>query len=159
MNRNILETLMGGIVLLVAIWFFVSAYQGRGTSSLDGAYSVKAQFNDITGVGMGTDVRIAGVKVGAVQGITLDPETYQAEIAMSVDGDVKLPKDSDAAIVGESLLGGKFIALTPGGDDAMLAEGDIIEFTQSSVSLEQLLGKFVFSGGGVDDDDIELSLP
>ncbi len=163
MSRNILETIMGGIVLLVAVWFFVSAYQGRGSSSGEG-YELRAHFNDVTGVGIGSDVRIGGVKIGTVESITLNPETYQAELAMLVGDEIKLPADSDAAIVGESLLGGKFVALTPGGDDAMLQAGDVIEFTQSSVSLEQLLGKFVFSGGGVDDgtsddDDFELSVP
>lgn len=152
MKQNLVETLMGGLVLGVAIWFFAHAYSGRGGQSMNGGYNVTAAFNDVTGVGIGSDVRIGGVKIGTVDTITLNPDTYQAEVSMHVRDSVKLPADSDASIVGESLLGGKFVALTPGGSEDMLQDGGIIEFTQSSVSLEQLLGKFVFSGGGVDSD-------
>lgn len=173
MSRHILETIVGAIVLIVAIYFFSSAYQKSGVNVGETYYPVKATFNDVTGIGIGSDVRIGGVKIGAVEALSLDKQTYQAVLTMSIEEDIKLPQDSSAAIIGESLLGGKFVSLSPGGSDTMLKAGGMIEYTQSSVSLEQLLGKFIFSGGGVggDDkgqpqdsdgesgDDVELSLP
>jgi phospholipid/cholesterol/gamma-HCH transport system substrate-binding protein len=155
MSRSVLETIMGAAVLGVAGFFLVTTYQSSGMSVAKDSYQVKAQFSDVTGIGIGSDVRIGGVKIGTVQSITLDHRNYQAELAMSVAKDLSLPVDTTATIVGESLLGGKFVALAPGGDTEMLGPGGMIEFTQSSVSLEQLLGKFVFSGGGVDSGDNE----
>jgi phospholipid/cholesterol/gamma-HCH transport system substrate-binding protein len=168
MSRNIAETLMGGMVLAVAVWFFFNAYKGRGGDDSTAVTHLSAEFNDVTGIGIGSDVRIGGVKIGTVESISLNEQTYQAKIDFSVRSGITIPNDSDAAIVGESLLGGKFLAINPGGSEDALADGGKIEFTQSSISLEQLLGKFVFSAGGVDkeesetssgDDDIELSTP
>ena len=93
----------------------------------------------------GSDVRLAGVKIGTVQGATIDPKTYLADVTLSVRGDVKLPTDSSAEITSDGLLGGKYLALAPGGAEAMLPAGGTITVTQGSVSLEQLLGKFIFS--------------
>ncbi len=153
MSRAFSETLMGAVVLAVAAYFVITVYAQSGMSVSENYYAVKAQFNDITGISQGSDVRIGGVKVGTVQSMSLNDENYQAEVHLELRDTLKLPIDTTASIIGESLLGGKFIALTPGGDDMMMEEGDMIEFTQSSISLEQLLGKFVFSGGGVDSDD------
>jgi phospholipid/cholesterol/gamma-HCH transport system substrate-binding protein len=174
MSRNLVETIMGAVVLGVAGYFFVTTYQSAGMTRGQDTYRVRADFSDVTGVSVGSDVRVGGVKIGTVESVGLNYETYQAEIGMGIDKRVALPVDTTAAIVGESLLGGKFISLAAGGDEAMLNDNDIIEFTQSSVSLEQLLGKFVFSGGGVSEgggnaseektpsenpDDLELTLP
>ena len=167
MSRNIVETLMGALVLAVALWFATNAYKGRGDQHTSGTYSLTADFDNITGISVGSDVRVSGVKMGTVSHISLNEKTYQAQLRFNVKDTILLPTDTDASIVGESLLGGKFLSLTPGGSDTMLQEGGNIEFTQSSISLEQLLGKFVFSGGGVDnatssnneEDDIELSTP
>ncbi len=166
MSRHISETIIGALVLAVAAYFFMTAYKQSGMQAGAGTYLVSAQFSDVTGIGIGSDVRIGGVKIGSVQSLELDTNSYQADVNMAVQDRVQLPLDSSAAIVGESLLGGKFVSITPGGDEAMLGSGDAIEFTQSSISLEQLLGKFIFSGGGVegeeataDDDGLELTLP
>ena len=93
----------------------------------------------------GADVRLAGVKVGSVSEQRIDPQSFLAVVALSVRDDMKLPKDSAAIITSESLLGGKYLSLQPGGDEAMLQPGQTITITQSSVSLEELLGKFIFS--------------
>jgi phospholipid/cholesterol/gamma-HCH transport system substrate-binding protein len=172
MSRSVVETIMGAVVLGVAAFFLSTAYKNSGMQATTQSYHVSADFGDVTGIGIGSDVRIGGVKIGLVESIGLNKETYQATLNMAVQKDVALPLDTTAAIVGESLLGGKFVALAPGGDETALKEGGKIEFTQSSVSLEQLLGKFVFSGGGVGgedgdkpankngaSDDIDLSLP
>lgn len=151
MKRNILETLVGAGVLVAAVGFFVFAYKGSESGVGTGAgYKVSANFSNATGVSVGSDVRIGGIKIGVVTATDLDPQTYEAVIRMHVSEDTALPADSSAAIVGSGLLSDKFIQITPGGDEKMLADGGKIEFTQSSVSLEELIGKFVFSGGGVD---------
>jgi len=150
MQKNILETLMGAVVLIVAGAFLAFAYQGSQMHVEEG-YVVSGKFANISGISLGSDVRIGGIKVGAVSDLKLDPETYQAIAFMQIRKDTKVPKDSSAAIVSSGLLGEKYIQITPGGDDKMLAQGGKIQFTQSSVNLEELIGKFMFSGGGVDN--------
>lgn len=150
-NSNVIETIVGAIVLLVAAGFLFFAYQGSGMGVGKGkSYTLKAVFGNATGINTGSDVRIGGIKVGVVSGMQLDPETYQAVLLLNIAQGTQIPADSTAAIGSSGLLGEKFVQLAPGGDDEMLADGGRIEFTQSAVSLEELIGKFVFSGGGVD---------
>jgi phospholipid/cholesterol/gamma-HCH transport system substrate-binding protein len=131
-RRNFAEVLIGAVVLLVAAGFlaYAIAHSGRTTAS---GYLLYAKFDHIDGLSVGSDVRIAGVKVGSVASTSLDPKTYQAVVGLTVADDVKLPKDSSAVITSESLLGGKYLALSPGGDDAMLQAGQFI-FSASSLA-------------------------
>lgn len=149
MNKNLLETIMGAVVLIVATAFLVFAYQGS-QMRVEAGYAVTGKFNNASGISLGSDVRIGGVKVGVVSNLGLDDNTYEAVVTMQIRQDTKVPKDSSAAIVSSGLLGEKYIQLTPGADDKMLADGGTIEFTQSGINLEELIGKFMFSGGGVD---------
>jgi phospholipid/cholesterol/gamma-HCH transport system substrate-binding protein len=170
MQRNAIETIMGAVVIVIASAFVVFAYQNSdlGNSSESG-YKVTADFSNVAGVSRGSDVRIGGVKIGVVDDMTLRSDTYQAQLRLAINKEVQLPADTAASIVGDGLLGNKFVALQPGADDRMLAEGGRIEYTQSSVSLEEMIGKFVFSAGGIDNDEAtkeskkdaepELSLP
>jgi phospholipid/cholesterol/gamma-HCH transport system substrate-binding protein len=151
MQKNVLETLMGAIVLIVAAAFLVFAYRGSEVHVGEG-YIVTAKFSNATGISLGSDVRVGGIKVGVVSALDLDSKTYDAVVSMQIGKDTRLPKDSSAAIVSAGLLGDKYIQISPGGDDAMLADGGHIDFTQSSVNLEEMIGKFMFSGGGVDKD-------
>jgi phospholipid/cholesterol/gamma-HCH transport system substrate-binding protein len=143
-RRSIAEVLTGAVVLLIAAGFLVYAvaHSGRTTSS---GYQLFAKFDHIDGLSVGSDVRIAGVKVGSVTETRIDPQSYMAVVGLSLRNDIKLPKDSSAEITSESLLGGKYLALVPGGDETMLKPGQTITITQGSISLEQLLGKFIFS--------------
>ncbi|HEX2944215.1 MAG TPA: outer membrane lipid asymmetry maintenance protein MlaD [Rhodopila sp.] len=138
------EVLTGAFVLVVAFVFLAYAISHSGTSVGSG-YTLYAQFAHVDGLSPGGDVRIAGVKVGTVTGERLDPKTFEAVVSMSIQDGVELPKDTGASITSESLLGGKYISLSPGGDTANLQPGQSITITQSSVSLEELLGKFIFS--------------
>lgn len=147
-----LETIMGAVVLVVAALFLNFAYQSSNVKSVDG-YEVSADFTNITGIGIGSDVRIGGIKIGVVESMELNKKTYAATAHMRISRDVKLPKDSSAAVQSAGLLGDKFVALEPGADDDDLKDGDAITYTQSSVSLEEMIGKFVFSSGGVDNDE------
>jgi phospholipid/cholesterol/gamma-HCH transport system substrate-binding protein len=149
-NRGLPEVLTGACVLLIAAGFlvFAVAHSGRTTST---GYKLIARFDRIDGLSPGSEVRIAGVKVGSVLEEQIDAKTFQAEVTLSVRDDIHLPKDTSAEITSESLLGGKFLNLTPGGDTANLAPGGTITVTQSSISMEQLLGKFIFSAATLSD--------
>jgi phospholipid/cholesterol/gamma-HCH transport system substrate-binding protein len=151
MQKNILETLMGAVVLIVAGTFLVFAYEGSQTH-IENGYVINGHFSNAAGISLGSDVRIGGIKVGVVSDLALDPNSYEAVISMNVRNATKIPKDSSAAIVSNGLLGDKYIQLSPGNDDKMLAAGGKIEYTQSAVNLEEMIGKFMFSGGGVDKD-------
>jgi phospholipid/cholesterol/gamma-HCH transport system substrate-binding protein len=149
-TRGTAEVLTGACVLLVAAGFLVFAVAHSGKTASAG-YQLHARFDHVDGLIDGADVRIAGVKVGRVIGMGVDPKTYLADVTITVRDDILLPKDSSAEIASESLLGGKFVNLSPGGDAVDLAPGATITITQSSVSLEQLLGKFIFSAASLAD--------
>lgn len=151
MANNAIETVMGAVVLAVAGGFLYFAYSNSNVKPIDG-YLLSASFSNINGIAPGSSVRVGGIKIGVVESLTLDPKSYQAVAKMRVGNDVKLPKDSSAAVQSSGLLGEKFVAIEPGGDEENLADGNKIEFTQPSVSIEELIGKFVFSGGGADKD-------
>ena len=131
-------------MLLLAAGFLGYAVAHSGRTSVSG-YTLTAKFEHIDGMSVGSDVRLAGVKVGSVEGARIDPKSFDAVVTFSVRDDIKLPKDSAAIITSESLLGGKYLSLQPGGDEAVLQPGQAITITQGSVSLEELLGKFIFS--------------
>ncbi len=150
MGKTLLETLMGAVVLAVAIIFVAFAYSRAGVSTVSG-YEVIAKFSAVDGLNVGDDVRISGIKVGSVTGEELDPTFFRAVVRMTIDPDVKLPEDTTAAIISAGLLGGKYVSLDPGGADEIIPPGGEIKMTQSSVNLEGLLGKVIYSissGGG-----------
>jgi phospholipid/cholesterol/gamma-HCH transport system substrate-binding protein len=144
MGKSLVETLMGAVVLVVAGMFLVFAYSTADIRPVRG-YAVTAKFQSIDGVRLGTDVKLAGIKVGSVVAQSLDPQTYEAVLTLSIVADVKLPRDTSAQIASEGLLGGTYIALSPGAEDRMLAAGGEIRHTQSPVNLVQLLGRFIFN--------------
>lgn len=145
-KRSLPELLAGAIVLMVAATFLVVAVTGSGRSLASGpGISLTARFDRIDGLGAGADVRLAGVKVGQVTGQRIDPETFLAVLTLRVDAALRLPSDTSAEIQSEGLLGGKYVALVPGGSDRILRNGQEITITQSAVSLESLLGRFIFS--------------
>jgi len=147
MPGNVIETVMGGVVLVVAALFLFFAYSTSQVRAVQG-YQVTAQFERIDGIRDGGDVRIAGVKVGSIQSATLDPKTFLAEVRMSIDPAYKLPDDPVAEIVSAGLLGDRYLALVPGGSEQMIAPGGRIKFTQAPVSLENLIGQMIFSQPG-----------
>ncbi len=150
MAENSTEVLVGAAVLMAAFGFVVYAAQSTGLSSGDGTYDLKASFRSVEGITLGSDVRLAGVKVGTITSLDLNPTTYFADATVSVQDGLILPDDSAILISSEGLLGGNFIELVPGGSETNLEPGDEIEDTQGSVSLISLLMKFV-SGGSGDD--------
>ena len=143
-QRNLSEFLAGAVVLVVAAGFLGYAVANTGRATV-GGYTLRAKFDRIDGLAVGSDVRLAGVKIGTVTQAGIDPKTYQAVVTFSVLASLRLPRDSSAEVTSDGLLGGKFLAVVPGGDDKMLADGAEVTITQSAVSFEQLLGKFIFS--------------
>ena len=147
MANNTTETLIGGAVLAVALGFLVYLNQSTGVSATAGAHELKASFRSVEGITVGTDVRMAGVKIGTVTGIDLDTRTYRAMTRFTVPSDLELSTDSQALISSEGLLGGAFLEVVPGGAPDNLGPGEEIVDTQSAVSLVTLLLKFVGSSG------------
>jgi phospholipid/cholesterol/gamma-HCH transport system substrate-binding protein len=142
MANSAAETVIGAVVLATAVGFVVYAGQTRGVEIGGTTYPLTASFRSAEGVSVGTDVRLAGITVGSVTALDLDPQSYQARMTLAVRGDLAIPEDSDVKISSESLLGGSFVELTPGGSEFMLAAGDEIANTQGSVSLLDLLIRF-----------------
>ncbi|MCZ7675087.1 MAG: outer membrane lipid asymmetry maintenance protein MlaD [Roseovarius sp.] len=137
------EVLVGAAVLAIAVGFLVYAGQVTGFTGAQTEYTLNASFRSADGVTVGTDVRMAGVKVGRVTGISLDPETYRAVTVFSVRQGIDVPDDSAVAISSEGLLGSNYVEVLPGASPFFLSPGEEIEFTQGSVSLVGLLMKFV----------------
>ncbi len=149
-RRSVSEVAAGAVVLLVAAGFLFYAVANSGRATL-GGYTLNAAFDNVGGISTGSDVRIAGLKVGSVTGLKIDPKSFQAVATFTVQSDIKLSDDSSATIATGGLLGGNFISLAPGGDTKMLADGGTITITQSAVNLEDLLGKFIFNVGNLAD--------
>jgi phospholipid/cholesterol/gamma-HCH transport system substrate-binding protein len=143
MNHNTIETVLGGVVLAIAGVFLVFALSTASFKQTSG-YTVSANFSKADGIAPGMDVRLSGVKVGSVSAMNLDPQTYLAKISMTIQPEIKLPIDTVAKIASESILGGKYLTLEPGGEDAIIKDGGKIQYTQSAVNLEELIGKFIF---------------
>ncbi len=146
MASNAAETLIGAVVLAVAAGFLYYASQVAGVSTGSGQYPLTAKFRSVEGLNVGSDVRLAGVKIGTLTGITLDQETYQAIAKISVDSEIKIPDDADIKVASDGLLGGAFLEITAGGSPFYLEPGDEILLTQGSVNLISLLMKFVGNG-------------
>ena len=144
MQRNMLETVMGAIVLLTAVAFVSLAYEAANIRGTDG-YELEAEFGATGGLSVGDDVRISGIKVGRISRQELDPVTYAARIVMSLDEQIRIPADSSARITAASLLGGNYLELIPGADEDMMQPGEVIYDTRDPISLTDLLGKAVFS--------------
>ncbi len=146
MRSNIVEILVGFGVLLGALFLLTYAYIYDNRSEKTG-YALMAKFDRIDGLVTGSDVKISGIKVGKVVKQELDPETYMAVVTLDMASQVRLPKDSSITVASESLLGGKFLDITPGGNPEFLNNGDIVEYTQSAVNMESLIGQLIFNKG------------
>lgn len=148
MANSVTETLLGAAVLAAAAGFIAYASQTAGFGGAGaGRYELQANFISAEGVSVGTDVRMAGVKIGSVTSMGLNPDTYQAHVTVSLRDDIKVPEDSDIKVATEGILGGNYLELTPGGSEYMLESGDEILMTQSAVSFLNLMLKFATGSG------------
>jgi phospholipid/cholesterol/gamma-HCH transport system substrate-binding protein len=144
MTDHTTEVVVGAAVVAAAAGFIAYAVQFSGVEGpRSGDYVLTASFRSVEGISVGTDVRLAGVKVGTVTALDLNPQSFRADTTFSIDGNLQLPEDTAVAIASEGLLGGNFVELLPGGSPFNLEPGAEIVDTQSSVSLVQLLLRFV----------------
>jgi len=145
-SENTTEVLVGGAVLAVAIGFLIYAAQMTGYARPSaGGYDLHASFRSIEGITTGADVKLAGVKVGSITSIKLDPKTYFADTTIHIKEGIELPTDSAILISQDGLLGGSYVEVVPGGALDNLKPGQEITDTQGAVSLISLLMKFVGS--------------
>ena len=142
-SRNLSETVIGAIVLGIAIIFAVFLWRFSDVGFGTGQYTVDAKFRSAEGIKVGTDVRLAGVKIGSVSNLSLDPQTFQAIARLSIKPEYQMPDDSAAIISSEGLLGGSFVEILPGGSYELMEDGSEFSETQGAVSFISLLMKFV----------------
>ncbi|TCM76957.1 outer membrane lipid asymmetry maintenance protein MlaD [Rhodovulum steppense] len=135
------EVITGGAVLALAVGFFLYASQSTGIGGAAGSYELTASFRSVEGVNVGTDVRLAGVKVGTVTALELNPQTFRADARFTMKKGIELPDDSAVLVSTEGLLGGTFVEIIPGGSPFNLSPGDEMLDTQGAVSLISLLMK------------------
>jgi len=147
MGGNLVETLIGAAVLVVAGIFLAFGYSTSSIGS-DGGFMLIAKFDRVDGLTTGSDVRMSGIKVGTVIAQRLDQETYQAVIEMDIKQGLPLPDDSSAKITSEGLLGATYLSLDAGGSEDFLENGGEIRFTQGSIDLMSLIGQAIFSATG-----------
>ncbi len=152
MKGNLFEALIGAVVLGVAAVFLVFAFSTTDVGAVNG-YEVTATVDRVDGVNAGADVRMSGIKIGTVTQLELDPQTFLARATLNIDSAVELPSDSSAEITTEGLLGGKYMAIVPGGAEDTIPNGGRIQFTQSSISLEGLIGRFGFGLGDSESEE------
>jgi phospholipid/cholesterol/gamma-HCH transport system substrate-binding protein len=143
MSRNIIETGMGAIVILVAAVFLVFSYSVSDLRPAQG-YDIIAKFNAVDGLTVGSDVRVAGVKVGTVVDERIDQSEYRAVITMKINHNIELADDTGVRISSAGILGGKYVKLEPGSSKQMVATGGELTNTKDVISLEELLGKVIF---------------
>ena len=141
-QNNIAETLIGAIVIAVAVIFLAFAYMRTGTGSFSG-YELNARMPKVDGLDRGTDVRLGGIKIGSISDLTLDPKTYLVTVHMSIRNDIKIPKDSSVLVTSAGILGSSYLSITPGGDDKMMAPGAYFENVQGSIDMMNLVGRVV----------------
>lgn len=142
MTNTIAETVIGAGVVAVAIGFVAYATQSNGLGAPRDNYALTAAFRNAQGIAVGTDVRLAGIRVGTVHDMTLDPTTFEARVDFTVRRDLDIPEDSDVKITSEGLLGGSFLEITPGASEFMLSDGGEVLNTQSSIDFLNLLMRF-----------------
>ena len=147
MGRNMIESVMGGVVLMVAALFVFFGYEMADVEAVRG-YEVQAVFSRIGGLARGSDVRVSGIKVGTVVDHALDPVTFDAVVTLSISPEFKLPSDTKASITSEGLLGEKYVRLEPGTTGEMIADGGEITDTYDYKSLEDQVGEIIFLATG-----------
>ena len=147
MNKKYIEVLVGLFVVLGAVALVFLALKAANLASFTGGdtYQLQARFDNIGGLKARAPVRSAGVVVGRVTSIALDPKTFQGVVLLAIDARYQFPKDSAAKILTAGLLGDQYVGIEPGGDDKNLGPDDTVAQTQSAVVLENLIGQFLTS--------------
>ena len=165
MKKSVLEFWVGLFVLLGVVAIGFLSFRVAGGNALAGSsgktYTVYAEFTDIGSLKTKAPVKAAGVLVGRVDSIVLDPQTYQAKVSINLDSAYEFSSDVSAQILTSGLLGEQYIGLTQGGDEEHLAAGDTISITSSAMVLENLIGRLMtsFTEGGAKPSEENSSTP
>lgn len=155
MSGHTTEVIVGGVVLAVAVGFLAYVGSATGFADRNNGYPLTASFRSLEGVVVGTDVKLAGVKIGTITDIELNPATFRADTHFEVKHGIDIPDDSAVVISSEGLLGGNYVEVLPGGSPFNFEPGAEIEDTQGAISLVNLLMKFVTGSDGGDDGTAE----
>jgi phospholipid/cholesterol/gamma-HCH transport system substrate-binding protein len=150
MKDSAVETAIGAIVIAIAAAFLIFVYNTTDRASARSGYHVVAEFDNVGAINVGTDVRLAGIKVGSVVAQELNPQSYQARVTMMIDPKLRLTDDTTAKVSSEGVLGQPFIALEPGGSETLIADGGEIQFTQGAIDIWKLVSEAMFSKTGSD---------
>ena len=145
-QNNLAESLIGAAVVAIALVIAALAYYRTGSAGPSG-YEINAKLSKADGLAVGTDVRLAGIKVGTVSDLTLDPKTYLVTVHMNIQHDVQLPADSSILVTQSGFLGGQYLSITPGGEDKMMTAGSYFENAQGSIDVMGLVNRFTGGGG------------
>ena len=145
MRQSVIETLAGILVLVIAAGFFMFAYNRSNILTSNTSYKLLANFQNIDGIFKGSEIKLAGIKIGVVDDISIDNNTYYALLKLSIDNKIAIPRDSSAIISTSGLLGGKYININPGSDEEMFIDGGKIKFTQSALNIEDLISKLMYA--------------
>ena len=151
MQHNLVETMVGALVIAVSAIFLSYGYSVSDMSPKSG-YKLIAEFDRIDGLTVGSDVRMSGIKVGTVIDQELNKQNFYATVTLSINDEIELPDDTSAKITMEGLLGGNYVSLTPGGCFDLLTDGDEISYTQGSVDLIGLVSQAMFSTQNEDSE-------
>ena len=143
MKSDIFEFIVGLGVIIIAGWFILSVVsKSEKLSNISESTKYIASFNDVSGISVGSNIKLAGVTVGKVLELKLDEINYTAEMVLGINRKIKIPNDSEIIITSEGLLGGNYVSISPGGSDIFLKANEKFSFTQSSLSLNNLIQKF-----------------
>ena len=143
MKSDIFEFIVGLGVIIIAGWFILSVVsKSDKLSNIRETTNYIASFNDVSGISVGSNIKLAGVTVGKVLELKLDEINYTAEMVLGINRKIKIPNDSEIIITSEGLLGGNYVSISPGGSDIFLKANEKFSFTQSSLSLNNLIQKF-----------------
>ena len=143
MKSDIFEFIVGLGVITIAGWFILSVVsKSDKLSNISETTNYIASFNDVSGISVGSNIKLAGVTVGKVLELKLDEINYTAEMVLGINRKIKIPNDSEIIITSEGLLGGNYVSISPGGSDIFLKANEKFSFTQSSLSLNNLIQKF-----------------
>ena len=141
-QSNAAEVITGAIAILAAVALLALVYLHNGSGSLSG-YQITAKIDKADGLGEGTDVRLAGIKIGSVTGFTLDPNNFLVTVHMNIHSDVQIPTDSSLAVSQSSILGSQYIVIQPGGDSTNIKPGGAIANASGSIDLLGLINRMM----------------
>lgn len=146
MKNNTFETLIGGLVVVIATLFLLLSLKLSNTKqNISGGYDIIAEFTNVDGINIGSDVKISGVKIGNVSDVMLNKDNYRAKLIIKMPKDIKIPTDSIFKISTSGFIGSKFINIKIGAEDTYFENNDIAEFTESTMDLEDLISRFIFN--------------